>query len=81
MLCDNSKIYVFNEQLELITHLSGWESKYIVGFELIEAFNQLLLIGTTEVDVIKVSVITNVKKTKFLSSMKFNIKKEMHLTI
>jgi hypothetical protein len=74
-------MYVFNEQLELITHLSGWESKYIVGFELIEPFNQFLLIGTTEVDVIKVTIITNVKKTKFLSSMKFNIKKEMYLTV
>lgn len=35
ILSDDCKIYVLNEQLEVITQLSGWESKYIVGFKLI----------------------------------------------
>ena len=32
ILTDDSKIYVFTPQLELITILNHWEAKYIVGF-------------------------------------------------
>ena len=35
----------------------------------------MLLIGPESVEVMRVSIDTNVKKTKFLSSMKFTLKK------
>jgi len=45
-----------------------------------------LLIGTEEVELLKVTVqllkvtvLTNVRRTKFLSSMRFNLRKEEHL--
>lgn len=41
----------------------------------------LLLVGTEEIEVMKINILTNVKRTKFLSSMKFHIKKENHLAV
>lgn len=81
VLTDDYKIYVFTENLELITYLHNWEPKYIVGFKLIESLSMLLLVGTEEVEVMKINILTNVKRTKFLSSMKFHIKKENHLSV
>lgn len=52
-----------------------------MGFELIEDLNIMLLIGTEEIELMKVNVVSNVKRTKFLSSMKFNIKREAHLAV
>lgn len=46
VLTDDYKIYVFTENLELITYLHNWEPKYIVGFKLIESLSMLLLVGT-----------------------------------
>lgn len=52
-----------------------------MGFELIEDLNLMLLIGTEEIEVMRVNVVSNVKRTKFLSSMKFSIKRETHLSV
>jgi len=41
----------------------------------------ILLIGTEEVEAVKINILTNIKKTKFLSSMKFNIKRLAHLEV
>lgn len=76
VLTDDFKIYVFTAKLELITQLNNWEPKYIVGFELIEDLNMMLLIGTEEIEAMRVRVVSNVKRTKFLSSMKFSLKRE-----
>lgn len=40
-----------------------------------------VLVGTEEIEVMKVKIVTNLKRTKFLSSMKFNIKREEHLRV
>jgi hypothetical protein len=46
-----------------------------------EDLNMMLLIGTEEIELMKVNVVSNVKRTKFLSSMKFNIKREAHIMV
>jgi len=56
-----------------VTKLLNWESKYTVGFEYIEKLGILLMIGVGEVEVLKININTNIKKTKFLSSVKFAI--------
>lgn len=81
VLTDNFRIYVFTAGLELITILHNWEPKYIVGFELLEELGLLLLIGTEEIEVMRVQVTTNVLRTKFLSSMKFIMRREAHLAV
>ncbi len=81
VLTDDFKIYVFTTDLQLITQLNNWEPKYIVGFELIEHLNLMLLIGTEEIELMRVRVVSNVIRTKFLSSMKFSIKRESHLCV
>jgi hypothetical protein len=48
---------------------------------LLEGLGMMLLIGTEEIEVMKVHVTTNVLRTKFLSSMKFSMKKEAHLSV
>ena len=35
------------------------------------------MIGAETVEIIRISIETNIKKTKFLSSMKFNLRKTM----
>ena len=79
ILTDNYKLYVYNEALELISTLNNWEPKYIVGFQLLENIGVMLLVGTEEIEIMKIKILTNIKKTKFLSSTKFHIKKEAHL--
>ena len=81
VLTDDFRIYVFTTGLELITILHNWEPKYIVGFELLEELGLLLLIGTEEIEVMRVQVTTNVLSTKFLSSMKFSMRREAHLAV
>jgi len=81
VLTDDYKIYVFTDNLEQITLLHNWEPKYIVGFKLIEPLSMLLLVGTEEIEVMKINILTNIKRTKFLSSMKFHIKRESHLIV
>lgn len=38
--------------------------------------NMLLLIGVIEIESMKVNLRTNIKETKFLSSVKFNIERK-----
>lgn len=81
VLTDDYKVYVFTQQLERIAILHNWEPKYIVGFEFVEDLDLLLLIGTEEIEALKVEVVTNIKRTKFLSSMKFSLRREEHLAV
>lgn len=61
VLCSDWKLYVFNSNLDLIARLSDWESKYSVGFEYVEPLNAFLLIGVIEIEMLKVSIKTNLK--------------------
>jgi WD40 repeat protein len=81
VLTDDYKIYVFTPLLERITVLHNWDPKFIVGFEALEPLGLLLLVGTEEIELMKITVLTNVRRTKFLSSMKFSIRKEEHLAV
>lgn len=56
VLTDDYKIYVFTENLELITYLHNWEPKYIVGFKLIESLSMLVLVGTEEIEMMKIKI-------------------------
>lgn len=76
VLCNDWKLYIYNKNMELIGKLSDWESKYSVGFEYIESLGMLLLIGVIEIETMKVNIKTNLKETKFLSSVKFNIERK-----
>lgn len=75
VLCSDWKLYVFNRNLELIARLSDWESKYSVGFEYIESLGVFLLVGVIEVETLRVELRTNLKETKFLSSVRFGIER------
>lgn len=55
--------------------MTGWQSKYTLAFEYIDEFGVLLLIGAESVEMLRIQIDTNIKKTKFLSSIKFNLKK------
>lgn len=74
-------MHVFTEQLEEITILANWENKYVVGFEILQELGVFLLIGTNEIDLVKSTITSNVKRTKFLSSMKFSIRKDTVLRV
>jgi hypothetical protein len=47
LLCDDWKLYVFNQNLDEIARLLNWESKYTVGFEYIEKLGIMLMIGVS----------------------------------
>lgn len=76
VLCSDWKLYVFNNNLDLIARLSDWESKYSVGFEYVEPLKAFVLIGVIEIEMLKVNIKTNLKETKFLSSIKFGIERK-----
>lgn len=52
-----------------------------MGFKLLEEQGILLLIGTEEIELMRISILTNIKRTKFLSSMKFSIRRDAHIEV
>lgn len=76
VLCSDWKLYVYNRNLDLIARLSDWESKYSVGFEYVEELSMFILVGVIEVETLRVALKTNLKETKFLSSVKFGIERK-----
>lgn len=72
ILCEDWKVYVLTENLEVLTKMR-WDSKYTVCFKLIEEIKALLMIGVGEVHLAYIDLKCNCKQTKFLSSMKCEI--------
>lgn len=44
VLCEDWKLYIFTEELELLTKIK-WESKYTVCFRLVEEISAFLMVG------------------------------------
>jgi len=76
LLCSDWKLHIFNRNLELIGKLSDWESKYSVGFEYVPKLGIFILVGVIEVEIMRVAIKTNLKETKFLSSVRFNVERQ-----
>ena len=74
-LSEEGRIHVFTENLDEIASIP-WEAKYSVGLELIDKLGMFLMIGATEVELQYVRVHSNIKSTKFVSSMSFGVERK-----
>lgn len=75
ILSEEGRLHIFTDSLEEIARIP-WESKYSVGLEFFDSKNMFLMIGATDIELQYVRIFSNIKSTKFVSSMNFAIEKK-----
>ena len=74
ILFEGWKLYILRRNLQIIKSIN-FDSKYILGMYYYKDIEAMLLFGVDIIEQIHLQINTNVKQTKFLSSIKLEIEK------